>query len=161
MILDYYTLLLLRLAVCLSRHQLRDGRQHPPTIPIPANSSRQKQEVMVPKTDDLAEMREAIVEEIQSNYETNVANVSEKVYYSLASANAKSGKTSILYMYDDEDGVNFTYKAVSADPFLDEDFVFYAIDSPSQSMRNNQPLPGIQGMMVIDEENPAPRIFNF
>ena len=28
-------------------------------------------------------------------------------------------------------------------------------------MTNGQPLPGIQGMMQIDEENPAPRIFNF
>ena len=86
---------------------------------------------MVPKTDDVGEIYAAIVEEIHSNYETNVNNVSEKVYYSLAAENARAGKISILYMYDDEEGVNFTYKAISADPHLDDDFNFFAIDSPS------------------------------
>ena len=36
-----------------------------------------------------------------------------------------------------------------------------ALDGPSESLVGDGLIPGIQGMMPIDEENPAPRIFNF
>ena len=36
---------------------------------------------MLPKHGDAEEVREAVLEEIHSNFETNVNNVSEKVYY--------------------------------------------------------------------------------
>ncbi len=116
---------------------------------------------MTPKTDDLDEIKERLMEEIQDSLVTDVKDVSEKVYYSLAAANAKEGKTTVCYLYDDSDGVNFTFKALSADPYLQDDYVFMAVDGPSSEMRGDATLPTIQGMMVIDEENPSPRIFNF
>ena len=64
-------------------------------------------------------------------------------------------------MYEGDEEVDFTYKAVSADPYMQEDYVFMAIVDPAQSLRNDATLPAIQGMMPINEENPTPRVFNF
>lgn len=90
-------------------------------------------EIVYPKNGDIGEVREAVLEEIFSNYESDVKDVSEKVYYSLGGANSKDGKVTVCYMYE-EGSVDFTYKALSTDPYLSEDVVFMAIDSPSASM---------------------------
>ena len=65
-------------------------------------------------------------------------------------------------MYDgnEEQVVDFKFKALSADPLLQNDFVFLAVDSPDEMLTQGNPLPGIAGLMVIDEENPAPRQFH-
>ena len=115
---------------------------------------------MLPKTDDVAEIKEAILEEIMSNYETDVKDVSEKVYYSLAAQNARDGIITVAYLYDGT-GVDFAFKAVSADPWMKDNFVFMAIDGPSESMTSGATLPTVSGMLTIDEENPSPRLFNF
>ena len=59
----------------------------------------------------------------------------------------------MVYMYDgnEEHLVPFTYKALSADPWLQDDFVFMAVDGPDETMTQGNPLPGIAGLMVIDE----------
>ena len=72
----------------------------------------------------------AIMEEVTSNYASDVKDVSEKVYYSLGGSNSRDGKLSVLYMYE-EGGVAFAYRALSADPYLQDDYVFMAMDSPS------------------------------
>ena len=41
-------------------------------------------EIVLPKTDDVDEVKETILEEIHSNFASDVKDVSEKVYYSLA-----------------------------------------------------------------------------
>ena len=64
-------------------------------------------------------------------------------------------------MYEGGEGVDFTYKALSMDPHLQDDFVFMAVDDPGNEVRNGQELPAITGMLTIDEENPMPRIFSF
>jgi len=74
---------------------------------------------------------------------------------------AKDGKVVVNYIYDDPNGVDFTYKAVSTDPILEDSFVFFATDGPSESMIGDNTLPALVGMMPINEENPSPRIFNF
>lgn len=61
--------------------------------------------------------------------------VTEKVYNSLAGASAREGKVVVNYIYDDDNGVDFTYKAVSTDPVLKDDFIFYATDGPSDFMK--------------------------
>lgn len=103
-------------------------------------------EIILPKTDDLAEVKEAILEEIVSNFESDVKDVSEKVYYSLAAQNSRDEKITIAYLYDGT-GVDFTFKAISADPWMKDDFIFMAIDGPSESMTQNSPLPAITGML--------------
>ena len=62
--------------------------------------------------------------------------MTEKIYYSLANENARTGKVVLNYIYDDENGVDFTYKAVSTDPILSDLFVFFATDGPSESMKS-------------------------
>lgn len=122
-------------------------------------------EIMLPKSvTDIDQIKESVFEEIQSNFISDVKDVSEKVYYSLSGSNARDGIITVLYMYDssvDENGVDFVYKAVSAEPYLQDGFQFMAVDGPSESMQQKEPLPAIQGMLTIDEENPSPRIFNF
>lgn len=64
-------------------------------------------------------------------------------------------------MYEGGSQVDFAYKALSMDPYLQEMFVFMALDEPSDSIRGDANLPAVSGMLFIDEENPTPRIFNF
>ena len=105
---------------------------------------------------------ESISQEIKDNYVSDVKDVTEKIYYSLANENARTGKVVVNYIYDDENGVDFTYKAVSTDPILADLFVFFATDGPSEQMKAQaESLPALVGMLPIDEENPSPRIFNF
>lgn len=92
-------------------------------------------EIMFNKSDDIEEIKERLLNEIKENLVTDVKDVSEKVYYSLGASNAKDGKVSVLYMYEDEE-VSLTYKALSVDPHLKDDFVFFALDGPSESMTN-------------------------
>lgn len=73
---------------------------------------------------------------------------------------AKDEKVTVLYYYNGGDGVDFVYKAISSDPYLKDDFIFMAVDGPSDSLVADGTVPGIQGMMPINEENPAPRIFS-
>lgn len=116
---------------------------------------------MLPKNGDAEEVREAVLEEIHSNYETNVNNVSEKVYYQVGAQNSRDGIITVLYIYEGGESVDFTYKALSMDPYLQEGFAFMALDGPSDEIRNGQALPAITGMLFIDEENPTPRLFHF
>jgi hypothetical protein len=57
--------------------------------------------------------------------------------------------------------MDFAYKALSADPYLQDDFIFMAVDDPPESLRKENTLPAIEGLMPIDEENPTPRVFAF
>jgi len=109
----------------------------------------------------MEEVKETVLEELMNGYTTDVKDVSEKVYYSLGAQNSRDGKVTILYMYEGGNQVDFTYKAVSSDPKMMDDFVFMALDDPTDAMRGEATLPAIQGMMPIDEENPTPRIFSF
>lgn len=99
-------------------------------------------EIVLPKTDDIKIIRETVLEEVKSSYTTDVKDVTEKVYYSSGHQNSKDGKITILYMYDGG-GVDFTYKAISADPWLQNDYVFMAIDGPSDSLKQEGTLPAI------------------
>ena len=67
-----------------------------------------------------------------------------------------------MYYYDVNQGqaVDFTYKALSSDPWLQDDFAFFAVDDPNDSLSQGNELPGVGGLMVIDEQNPTPRQFN-
>ena len=117
-------------------------------------------EIVYPKNGEIKDVKAAVIEEVHSNYESDVKDVSEKVYYSMGAQNSRDGKITVCYMYE-EGGVDFTYKALSADPYLKESFVFMAIDSPGASMKQDQVLPAVTGMLTIDDENPTPRIFSF
>jgi hypothetical protein len=52
------------------------------------------------------------------------------------------------------------YKALSVDSIMRDHFTFFAIDSPDPSLRGGLSLPAIHGMLVIDEQNPSPRVFH-
>lgn len=89
---------------------------------------------MLPKSADASEVRETIMEEVISNYETDVKDVSDKIYYQLGGSNARDGKITVLYMYENE-SVDFVYKAVSTDPDLQNDYVFMALDGPTEEIK--------------------------
>jgi hypothetical protein len=120
-------------------------------------------EIMVRKNAEVSEALATVTEEMKAHYVTDVKEVSEKVYWSLSAANARDNKITILYMYDgqEQDGVEFAFKALSSDPYLQEDFIFMGLDGPSDQLSNNNPLPAISGLLAINDENPAPRVFHF
>ena len=93
-------------------------------------------EIILPKSDDPAVIGETLLEELVSNYETDVKDVTEKVYYSLGAQNSRDGKITVLYLYEDEP-VQFAYKALSSDPYLKDDFVFMALDGPSDALKQD------------------------
>ena len=65
-------------------------------------------------------------------------------------------------MYDgnEEQTIDFKFKALSTDPWLQDDFVFMAVDGPEQMLTQGFPLPAIAGLMIIDEDHPEPRQFH-
>ena len=65
-----------------------------------------------------------------------------------------------MYDGDEEQTVDFTFKALSADPWLQEDIVFFAVDGPEEMLTQGFPLPGVAGLMPIDDEHPEPRQFH-
>lgn len=54
-----------------------------PNIKTGADKKSDSFEIMLPKTDDADEVKEAVLEEVMSNYVTDVKDVTEKVYYSI------------------------------------------------------------------------------
>ena len=117
-------------------------------------------EIMIAKNGDVEDVKETVFTELYENFETDVKDVSEKVYYQIGGANSRDGKITVVYMYA-SGSVDFTFKALSAEPYLQDDFVFMGLDGPSEQMRNNGILPAITGMLDVNEEFPTPRIFNF
>lgn len=88
-------------------------------------------EIVIPSGGDTEAVKETVLEELKSSLTTDVKDISEKVYYSLGGANSRDGKVTVLYMYEGGEEVDFTYKAISADPYLQDDYVFMAMDDPS------------------------------
>ena len=57
-------------------------------------------------------------------------------------------------MYDSStQDVNFIFSALSADPWLQDDYYFMSVADPGEIMLKAQEgdLPGITGMLIIDE----------
>lgn len=54
-----------------------------PNVKTGADKKNASFEIMLPKTEDAAEVKEAVMEEIFSNFVTDVKDVTEKVYYSV------------------------------------------------------------------------------
>lgn len=67
----------------------------------------------------------------------------------------------ITYIYNDEVGPNFDFKALSADPVLKDDFVFMAVDQPSKALQQDEKLPGLVGRMRKTENYGAGSFFTF
>ena len=44
-------------------------------------------------------------------------------------------KHAVVYMYNDNEGANFLFKALSYDRWLQKDFVFMALSNPSDTMK--------------------------
>lgn len=100
---------------------------------------------------------------MEDNFDHEVKNISEKVFYTTSrQITQKEGKHCLTWMYNDDNGIPFVYKALSMDPIMRDHFVLFAIDTPADTSLTSgcNSLPCMMGMLVIDEENPSPRIFN-
>jgi len=68
----------------------------------------------------------------------------------------------VCYIYEDDVGANFDFRALSADPWLKDDFVFFAVDNPSDLLKNpNGQLPAITGIFRQTETTPPGSAFYF
>ena len=123
-------------------------------------------EILIPERlsveNDLEEIGERIAAEMEDNFEHDVKIVTEKVYYpSARQVTQQEHKHALAWLYaSGESNIPFVYKALSKDPVMKDHFVFFAIDSPDSSLTGGNPLPCLQGMLEINEENPSPRVFN-
>jgi hypothetical protein len=70
-------------------------------------------------------------------------------------------KFSVCYLYDDNQGASFDFRALSSDRWLKDDFVFFAIDNPSSVLRSHIAghLPAITGTFRQNENQPAGSAF--
>ena len=64
-------------------------------------------------------------------------------------------------MHEKGTEIDFTFRGVSADPFItgDSEFEFMSLEDPPEKLLNGGILPAISGMLPINEQNPTPRLF--
>jgi len=43
----------------------------------------------------------------------------------------------VCYIYEDDKGASFDFRALSADRWLKDDFVFFAVDNPSDLIKTH------------------------
>ena len=75
--------------------------------------------------------------EIKFNFDSQVKEVNEKLWYSLTGQyilDETKPKHCIVYFYDDAKGTNFVFKALSVDKWLVDDFAFFALANPSEKL---------------------------
>lgn len=78
--------------------------------------------------------------EIQGNFDSDVKLVSEAQFNTLSNYYAveDNSKYVVVYMYDDQIGASFMFKALSADADLQQDFIFMAVYKPSEMMTGRE-----------------------
>jgi len=69
----------------------------------------------------------------------------------------------VCYVYDDDTGASFDFRALSSDRWLKDDFVFFAVDSPTDLIKPyiGSQLPAITGIFRADGNHPAGSAFHF
>ena len=106
-----------------------------------------------------------LIDEIKTNFDSDVKQVTEQVYLKLSGAYTRdetNPKFVVAYLYDDDLGASFDFRALSTDRWLKDDFVFFAIDSPSNLMAHtNEKLPLITGIFRETEKHPPGSAFHF
>jgi len=104
-----------------------------------------------------------INEILQEEFKHEVLDISEKIIYSLANqyTSLEEHKHLIYYLYDDDKGVDINFKALSVDPWMQDDFAFVSLYNPSQQLRQGQPsLPTVAGFLRMEEENEPAKMFS-
>lgn len=88
----------------------------------------------------LEKISSTFVEEMQSELTNNIKEInSEDLILRLAAQAAEEEKIFVIYMYDDDAGVDYTMQAVSMDPWLKDDFRFASLFKPSKQFLEDQP----------------------
>jgi len=75
-----------------------------------------------------------LIDEVKSNFESDVKQVTEQMYLQLSGVYTRdetNPKFVVAYLYDDDLGASFDFRALSSDKWLKDDFVFFAVDGPS------------------------------
>lgn len=66
-------------------------------------------------------MAKLIIDEVKSNFKHNVKEIGENLYEPLALQYAKDEddpKHVLIYLYDDDQGASFKFRALSAEPVM-------------------------------------------
>lgn len=91
-----------------------------------------------------------MVKELIDNFKSDVLEVPESVYTTMANQIATdidNPKYAIAYIYNDEQGPDFDFRALSMDEDLKKKFVFFAVQNPSKNLKSNS-IPGIVGVFI-------------
>lgn len=103
-----------------------------------------------------AENIHLITELIHEEYKHEVLEISEKILNNLAHQYTyEDNKNLVMYLYDDENGVDINYKALSQDSWLQDDFAFVSIYNPSEKLRNEETLPSVAGYLKAQANTPT------
>lgn len=79
-----------------------------------------------------------LLDEIKSNFDSDVKQVTEQVYLQLSGVYTRdesNPKFVVCYIYEDDQGASFDFRALSSDKWLKDDFVFFAVDNPSDLLK--------------------------
>ncbi len=77
--------------------------------------------------------------------------MTEQVYLQLSGVytnDETNPKFVVCYIYQDDSGASFDFRALSVDRWLKDDFVFFAVDNPSDLIKTHTggQLPAITGI---------------
>jgi len=74
-----------------------------------------------------------MIEEMKGGIEHNVKDIADKMMGNLAKqATDVDNKVFVMYCYSDDKGIDYTLKAVPTDPLLKDEFMFVAIQNPTE-----------------------------
>lgn len=80
----------------------------------------------------------SIMEEVHSGMDYEIRQITEKLFNSVSMNYAiEEKKNALTYFYNEGDRVSIHFKAIAAQNFLKDDFVFLSVQSPSKNVLDN------------------------
>lgn len=97
-----------------------------------------------------------VTEVLHNDFSHEVTEINENYFNELAQKYTKEeNKTLIFYLYDDVKGVDINFKALSVDPWMEDDFAFVSIHNPSDKLRDGENLPTVAGALRETYDTPS------
>ncbi len=141
----------------------RFSRQSLPHFRTYSNGEAAEKSSYQVATEGVADVFAQVMQEVTSNFHSNVKEVNEMMYRSLAAdytTAEENPKYVLVYLYDDNEGASFLFRALSAEPALQDDFVFFALSDPNEQLYAGHTLPSVAGVMRENDQHPAQTAFH-
>lgn len=104
-----------------------------------ADKSSKAYELMLPSDADLSspkgisKVSEVLIEEMKGGLDHSVMDIGDSMMSELARvATDLDDKVFVMYCYNDDNGIDYTLRAISHDPLIKDDYKIVAIYKPSE-----------------------------